>query len=84
LQCPTACHHVAQPEVLSPFVVLTSPLNLLKLKILEFANSIPSFSETVHKCLFNKALLSSVQNFAITIEQPIRLQNCYENHTVSV
>jgi hypothetical protein len=43
VQCPTACHHVAQPEVLSQFVVLTSPLHLLKLKILEFANSIRSF-----------------------------------------
>jgi hypothetical protein len=33
---------------LSPFVVLTSPLNLLKLKILEFANSIRGFYETRH------------------------------------
>jgi hypothetical protein len=51
VQCPTACHHVAQPEVLSQFVVLTSPLHLLKLKILEFANSIPTFLETHHQSL---------------------------------
>jgi len=31
--------------VLSQFVVLTSPLNLLKLKVLEFANSIGPFFE---------------------------------------
>jgi hypothetical protein len=37
--------------VLSPFVVLTSPLNLLKLKILEFANSIRGLHETLRKML---------------------------------
>ena len=54
------------------------------LSLTAFANSIPSFSETVPKCLFNKILLSSVQNFAITIEKPICLQNCYENYSVSI
>jgi hypothetical protein len=37
--------------VLSQFVVLTSPLHLLKLKILEFANSIRSFVKTAHNYL---------------------------------
>lgn len=35
-----------------------------------FANSIPSFSKTVYKCLFNKQKSSTVQNFSRAIGKP--------------
>jgi hypothetical protein len=51
---------------LSQFVVLTSPLHLLTLKILEFANSIRSFSKTAHNCLYHMAQSLTAKNFSIT------------------
>ncbi len=43
---------------------------MLKYKDLEFANSIPSFSESAHKRLSQKEISPSVKNFADTIGKP--------------